>query len=229
MLSPHSRVPGLKLRTSEVGRSEPVIRPKDRIALIREQIETTLEQQKAIDHPWEDLANVSRCAGFMFHGNSLDCFRIPINLPLRHIPPNFSNSSSLLKALSGRLRSLARRTLITPRRPRAVRMQYGRGGRVFLDRRDPIPQRLTRRLQCSSLFALAEEDGSVLSEGAEEAERQKRLEERWKFNINNIPPNLTVFISSQTQPHCLQFRRSTLKDCSYRLGGLSFVMRRDLQ
>jgi enhancer of polycomb-like protein len=59
---------------------------------------------------------------------------------------------------------------------------------VFLDRRDPTPQHLTRRLQRSSLFALAEEDGSALSEGAEEAERQERLEERWKFDIDDIPP-----------------------------------------
>lgn len=36
LLSIFSR-PGLKLRTNDSGRSEPVIRPKDRIVLIREQ------------------------------------------------------------------------------------------------------------------------------------------------------------------------------------------------
>ena len=53
------RVPGLKIKTNDSPRSEPLIRPKDRVAAIREQIETTLERQKAIDHHWEDLVDVS--------------------------------------------------------------------------------------------------------------------------------------------------------------------------
>ena len=43
--------PGLKLKmTDGVGHSEPDIQPRDRIILICEQVETTLEFQKAIDH-----------------------------------------------------------------------------------------------------------------------------------------------------------------------------------
>jgi enhancer of polycomb-like protein len=55
-----SRVPGLKIKTNDpTVRSEPIIRPKDRVAAIREQIETTLERQKAMDHHWDDLVDVS--------------------------------------------------------------------------------------------------------------------------------------------------------------------------
>ena len=53
-----SRVPGLKIKTNDGHPSEPVVRPKDRIAPIREQIETTL-----IDHHWEDLIDVSNHTG----------------------------------------------------------------------------------------------------------------------------------------------------------------------
>ena len=53
LLSSRSR-PGLKLKTNDVGRSDPVIRPRDRIVLIK----TSLEWQKAIDHHWEDLVDV---------------------------------------------------------------------------------------------------------------------------------------------------------------------------
>jgi hypothetical protein len=52
-------------------------------------------------------------------------------------------------------------------------MRYGRGGRVFLDRRDLAPQRFARRLPRSSLFALSEEDETTSSEGAEEVEDQR--------------------------------------------------------
>jgi enhancer of polycomb-like protein len=65
-------------------------------------------------------------------------------------------------------------------------MRYGRGGRLFLDRRDPGP--LSKRLPRASLFALDEEDETTLSEDAEVVERQKKLEERWKFDVDDAPP-----------------------------------------
>jgi hypothetical protein len=60
-------------------------------------------------------------------------------------------------------------------------MRYGQGGQVFLDCQDATPQRLARQLSCSSLFDLGEENKTALNEDVEEAESQKRLEERWKF------------------------------------------------
>lgn len=66
-------------------------------------------------------------------------------------------------------------------------MRYGRGGRVFLNCRD-APQRLARQLSRSSLFDLGEENKTALNEDVEEAESQKRLEERWKFDVDDMPP-----------------------------------------
>jgi hypothetical protein len=65
-------------------------------------------------------------------------------------------------------------------------MRYGRGGRTFLDCRDSTPQRLAIRLPRSSLFDLGVEDKTALKENVDEAESQKRLEERWKFDIDDI-------------------------------------------
>ena len=66
-------------------------------------------------------------------------------------------------------------------------MRYGRGGQVFLNCRD-APQRLARQLSCSSLFDLGEENKTALNEDVEEAESQKRLEERWKFDVDDMLP-----------------------------------------
>jgi enhancer of polycomb-like protein len=186
ILSFRSR-PGLKLKTNDVGRSEPVIRPRDRIVLIREQVETTLERQKAIDHHWEDLVDVSNSVGYL-----LSTFTGLLQNPYQ--PPIVPYPSKLFKFVAPPESpvwptSIGDKTSppLTSRRPRAVRMRYGRGGRVFLDRRDPTPQRLTKRLPRSSLFT-HEEDETTLNEGAEEVESQKTLEERWNFDTDDLPP-----------------------------------------
>ena len=57
---------------------------------------------------------------------------------------------------------------------------------MFLDRQNPTLWHLLRRLPHSSLFAPDEED--TLSEDVEEAEKEKRLEEHWKFDVDNAPP-----------------------------------------
>ena len=67
-------------------------------------------------------------------------------------------------------------------------MWYGRGGRVFLDRRDPTPRSSSTWSPRSSLFVFNEEDETVWSEDTEEVERQERSAERWKFDIDDAPP-----------------------------------------
>ena len=53
----------LKLRTNDTGltpaRVEVAMRPRDRAALICEQIESQLARQKELDHHWEDQIDVS--------------------------------------------------------------------------------------------------------------------------------------------------------------------------
>ncbi len=61
-------------------------------------------------------------------------------------------------------------------------MCYGRGGRVHLDRRISAPRSFLRRLQRSSQLGLNED------EDPEDEEQYRRLEERWRFDWDDIPP-----------------------------------------
>jgi hypothetical protein len=59
----YSRLPGLKLRTRDNDLSplllqEPMIRPKERRAMIVNQIERELQRQKLEDQTWEDQIDV---------------------------------------------------------------------------------------------------------------------------------------------------------------------------
>ena len=69
---------------------------------------------------------------------------------------------------------------------RAVRLRYGRGGRVHLDRRNAIPPRFaTTKLPRSTLFDVDE----PMDVGEDqEGERKKQLEERWRFDSDDAPP-----------------------------------------
>jgi len=51
------RVPGLKIRTNDPHRAP--LRPKERLTMIREQVELSLTRQKDLDHHWEDQIEVS--------------------------------------------------------------------------------------------------------------------------------------------------------------------------
>ena len=69
---------------------------------------------------------------------------------------------------------------------RAVRMRYGRGGRIHLDRRNAIPPPLAvTRLSRSSLFDI---DEPMDVDEAQESERRRQLEERWKFDSDDTLP-----------------------------------------
>ena len=70
---------------------------------------------------------------------------------------------------------------------RAVRMRYGRGGRIHLDRRNGIPPTMpTARLPRSTLFDVGEP--MDIDEDQEESERRRRLEERWKYDSDDTLP-----------------------------------------
>ena len=69
---------------------------------------------------------------------------------------------------------------------RAVRMRYGRGGRIHLDRRNAIPPTLaTARLPRSTLFDV---DEPMDIHEDQEGERRRQLEERWKFDLDDTLP-----------------------------------------
>lgn len=68
---------------------------------------------------------------------------------------------------------------------RAVRLRYGRGGRVHLDRRDAIPRPFSN-LPRSTLFGI-DEPMDVDTENPEENDNIRRLEERWRFDMDDSP------------------------------------------
>ena len=68
---------------------------------------------------------------------------------------------------------------------RAVRLRYGRGGRIYLDRRDAIPRPFLN-LPRSKLFEI-DEPMDVDTENPEQDENRSRLVERWRFDMDDSP------------------------------------------
>ncbi|KAF8966069.1 enhancer of polycomb-like-domain-containing protein [Flammula alnicola] len=173
-----ARVPGLKIRTSDQSlppaRPEVVIRPKERAQMIREQVEATVSRQKDLDHHWEDQVD-----------NPYQNLPVPyVSRLFKYIPP--ANAPSWPSSSSDKSDDDPSSTPPA----RAVRMRVGRGGRILLDRRNAVSRRPARSLPRSSLFALAEEDGEEMDvdEDPAEADRLRRLEERWKYDSDDSPP-----------------------------------------
>ncbi|KAF8151729.1 enhancer of polycomb-like-domain-containing protein [Crassisporium funariophilum] len=175
-----SRVPGLKIRTNDPGlpppRQEVIIRPKDRVKMIREQIEETLQRQKDVDHHWEDQVD-----------NPYQSLPVPYASRLfKFIPP--PNAPSWASSSSDNTEDDPPSPPL-PRMARAVRMRYGRGGRMHLDRRDALPRSFSSRLPRSSLFSIDEDvdDAMNVDEDPEDIEQDRRLYEQWKFDMDDGP------------------------------------------
>lgn len=64
-------------------------------------------------------------------------------------------------------------------------MRYGRGGRVHIDRRDFNTRSIGMKRKRSAL--LPSDDEMDAEEDDEESERKRRLEERWKFDLDDVP------------------------------------------
>ncbi|KAF8623276.1 hypothetical protein AX17_007482 [Amanita inopinata Kibby_2008] len=164
-----SRLP-LKLRTHEAGlppaRTELAIRPRDRAALIREQIENQLARQKELDHHWEDQID-----------NAYQPKPIPYASRLfKYIPLSRTASSSTETDEES-----------IQRHPRAIRSRIGRGGCIRFDRRHAVPRVLAHGLRRSALLAtdIADQrEGKSPSEGDEDLHR---LTERWRFDADDVP------------------------------------------
>ncbi|KAF8874330.1 hypothetical protein CPB84DRAFT_1753004 [Gymnopilus junonius] len=167
-----SCVPGLRIKTNEQRAPlprEPVIRPKERQQLIREQIKAQLQKQKEIDHHWEDTVD----------GAYQNCPTTYASRLFKYFPPSSAPkwpSTSSDKTDGDSPPS-------PPRTPmRAFCLRYGRGGRLLVDR---------KKYACSSLFGFGEEDksedenameGEEEEEDPEELEWQRRMEEHWRYD-----------------------------------------------
>jgi len=177
-----SRVPGLKIRTNETvpaPRQDPVIRPKDRVAMIRDQVEATLERQKLIDHHWEDVVDNPYRSPLLPYASKL----------FKYIPPSETPSPSWSSSGSDKTDDDSPPSTPPPttRYSRAVRMRYGRGGRIHLDRRDSEPRKFLSQIRRSSLFALYEDAEMDVDETDGDVVVKSRLEEQWKFDLDDVP------------------------------------------
>jgi len=81
----------------------------------------------------------------------------------------------------------------SPLPTRALRVRYGRGGRVLVDRRQNLSRRPISKMARSSLFGLGDEEDKEdepmdVDEDPEEEERKRRLDERWRYDTDDVPP-----------------------------------------
>ena len=68
---------------------------------------------------------------------------------------------------------------------RAVRLRFGRGGRIYLDRRDAVPQPFLN-IPRSKLSDI-DESMDMDAENPEQAEYRSRMVERWRFDMDDSP------------------------------------------
>ncbi|KAF8881613.1 enhancer of polycomb-like-domain-containing protein [Infundibulicybe gibba] len=159
-----SRLPGLKLRHDGAiltARPEVAMKPRDRCALIQEQIAATMQRQKDANNHWEDgIDNVYQQAPAPFSSRYF-----------KFVPP--MDARTLAEADG------------TPPLPRPVRLRYGRGGRMLVDRRHTNPHRISARAR---LFQETPADDAMEVDAHEDdAEWNEKLAERWRFDSDDGP------------------------------------------
>ncbi|KAG7087533.1 hypothetical protein E1B28_013492 [Marasmius oreades] len=144
-----------------------VVRPKDRIASIQNKIEGFLQKHKEVDQHWEDAIDTG------------------------YVPPPSAHPSRLFKYINT---SDAPKALspeggeeITSGQSyrRSVRMRYGRGGRMFVDRRVPFSNGFSSRLKRTREDP---DDDTMDVDCEEDEEHDRRLKERWRFDSDDGPP-----------------------------------------
>lgn len=170
-------------------------RPKERLQTIRDQVEATLARQKDLDHHWEDQVDVRLLFNpYMFAFNPYVLITTPQS-PYQSLPVPYASKLFKYIPLSSapsRPSSSSDKTdddrspSPQPLTARAVRLRHARSGRLYLDRYDAVPRPISK-LPRSSLFALGENQEMEVDEDPEGLERRRRLEERWKYDIDDLP------------------------------------------
>jgi enhancer of polycomb-like protein len=156
------------------------IRPKQRFSRIQNQIDREIQKQKEKDHHWEDQIDV-RCL-FDRHWPVLTLFQsayqqfpIPYYHRLfKYVQPPSSPSWSL--SLRTPHATADRNSL---RSPRALRLRYGRGGRLFVDRRNAA----YKHSEFPSAMPTSDQPGGSDSD----QEREWRVADRWKHDLDDGP------------------------------------------
>ncbi|ESK91729.1 4 histone acetyltransferase subunit [Moniliophthora roreri MCA 2997] len=130
-------------------------RPRELYSLFQSRIDAYMAKQKENDQHWEDVIDTG------------------------YLPPPSTYGSRLFKYISASDKTESESTRSQPPR-RPVRMRYGRGGRVFVDRRLPSTGVPTH---CDRTGA----DDDPMDVDGEDEERRKRLAERWRYDSDDGP------------------------------------------
>ncbi|KAK0210971.1 enhancer of polycomb-like-domain-containing protein [Desarmillaria ectypa] len=147
-------------------RTEPSIRPKDRYAAIYAKVENALQKRREKDYQWEDSIDNSYVPPFVSFPSRV----------FRHVGPSDAPKWPARSLLSPP-DSNAESTQL--RRPRPVRLRFGRGGRMHLDRRSTFIGSVPRRESPPNL--------DVMDVDVDNNEQMKRLQERWRFDSDDAP------------------------------------------
>ncbi|KAJ3498436.1 hypothetical protein NLJ89_g10220 [Agrocybe chaxingu] len=177
-----AQVEGLKIRAdhqASTPRPEIIIRPKEQVTMIHEQIEPQLVRQKDIDHHWDDQIDNPHQTQPAPYASRL----------FKYVPPPGARRAPAWPSSTSNKTNEDNTSPSPPPlcQPHAIRMHYGRGGRIHLDRWDIVWSSIALRACRSVLFDLEGDDMDV-DDTPEEQERQQRLEERWKHNLDDAPP-----------------------------------------
>ncbi|KAJ7600938.1 polycomb enhancer protein [Mycena floridula] len=168
-----SRIKNAQKAEPSQARQEVLLRPAARLALIHANMESSLAKQREKDHSWED---------------SLDCGYQSTLAPFasrlfKFIPPveNTAPKSTPSDIAVDEPRS-------SPQQPRPVRLRYGRGGRLMVDRRLPpnsVSSIAGRSRPTSGYYSV--DDSMDVDTSPEDSDRAQRLAERWRFDADDVP------------------------------------------
>ncbi|KAF5320088.1 hypothetical protein D9611_010314 [Ephemerocybe angulata] len=159
-------------------RPEPVIKPRERIAQVREKTEAYLARRKDEDKIWDDVIDNPQQTPYTPYASRLFKFIPPPSTP--SYPGETSSDKTSSESDEDRNRP-----------SRAIRMRRGRNGRLLLDRREFGTQPTIVNKPRSALLAKLAGDRQD-DEDQEEVDRRKRLEERWRFDADDAPPPPTA-------------------------------------
>jgi enhancer of polycomb-like protein len=165
---------------------ETFVRPRERYLQVQAQIEKELAGAKLREKDWEDVIDVGRPLRYTVSHSDADRGQrpyqprpVPYGERLFKYLHGSSNSKNVIPDQHGQ----------RERQPVALRLRFGRGGRMHLDRRRPsLPP--ARQLPALTFEESEDEDMDDATRArldVEIEESRQRQQERWKFDEDDGP------------------------------------------